>query len=361
MNSHNFAGTEQNTSFMTQHYSNIRQIIIALVILLLKAACTMPETATPPPPAYSDAIYWFLDPETQTSHEADIFYVYPTLGSEKEGNDGKPALLANVSLPEERDAAFSNQRFNREVYAGEDFNFFAPFYRQLTMNAYIYGPQQVNSLMKIPVSDITSAFDHYMEHHNNGRPFILLGHSQGSSVLLELLKHGMKPKYFEQMVAAYLIGWQITQEELDEFPERLKPAQGKDDTGVIILYNSLTSIEAKSPRIERSVVCINPLNWKTDSTYAAKEEQLGIVRYNRTAGKYDTIPHFTGAYIQDHYLICTGVDPAAVYNEELSDLFPYGNLHFMDSWLYALNLKANMKARFAKFYLQQSKPQLNKN
>jgi hypothetical protein len=179
---------------MTQYNSNIRQIIIALALLLLKAACSMPETATPPAPVYAEAVYWFSDPATQSAKQADIFYVYPTLGFRKEGKDGKQALLANVSLPEERDAAFSNQRFNSEVYAGEDFNFYAPFYRQLTMNACNFGPRQVNQLMKIPVSDITRAFEHYMEHHNNGRPFILLGHSQGSAVLLELLKHGMKPK-----------------------------------------------------------------------------------------------------------------------------------------------------------------------
>jgi hypothetical protein len=43
------------------------------------------------------------------------------------------------------------------------------------------------------------------------------------------------------------------------------------------------------------------------------------------------------------------VDPAGVFNEELKDLFPYGNLHFMDSWLYALNLKANMAERVEVF------------
>jgi len=118
---------------------------------------------------------------------------------------------------------------------------------------------------------------------------------------------------------------------------------------VIIMYNSLTILEARSPRINLSVVCINPLNWKTDSTMATREEHLGIVRFNRETRQYDTIPHFTGAYIQDHYLICTDVDPAVVFNEELKDLFPYGNLHFMDSWLYALNLKVNMAERAEAF------------
>jgi hypothetical protein len=330
-------------------HSNIRRLIYLIALLLLKAACTLPETATPPPPDYGNAVFWFLDPGSQTSRKADIFYLYPTLGFGRESTDGKQALLADVSLQEERDAAFSNQRFNHEVYAGGDYNFFAPLYRQLTMNAYTFVPRRVRQLKQIPASDITHAFNHYMEHYNHGRPFVLLGHSQGSAVLLELLKHGMKPQYMQQMVAAYLIGWQITPEELVEFPDRLKPAIGRYDTGVIILYNSLTNIEAKSPRIDRSVVCINPLNWKTDTTFAPREQHLGILRFNREAGRYDTIRHFTGAYIQDHYLICPDVDPSAVYNEELSGLFPFGNLHFMDSWLFALNLKTNMAERLAAF------------
>jgi hypothetical protein len=177
-----------------------------------------------------------------------------------------------------------------------------------------------------------------------------LGHSQGSAVLLELLKYYMSQEQYEQMIAAYLIGWQITGEELEAFPDRLIPARGSTDTGVIIMYNSLTTLEARSPQIDRSVICINPLNWKTDSTIATREEHLGIVRFNRETFQYDTIPRFTGAYIQDHYLICTDVDPAVVFNEELKDLFPYGNLHFMDSWLYALNLKANMAERAEAFF-----------
>ena len=303
----------------------------------------------PPEPDYSNPVYWFPDPADQTTKAVDIFYVYPTLGPGSQGENGQPALLTDISKKEERDAAFGNQRFNREVYAGSDYNFFAPFYRQQTMNAYTENQETAAQLSQVPVSDIAAAFSHYMTHYNQGRPFMLLGHSQGSAVLLELLKHGMKPEHFEQMVAAYLIGWQITQDELDEFPDRLKPAQRNDDTGVIILYNSLTTIEAKSPRIGQSVVCINPLNWKTDSTFAGSDQHLGIVRYNRGKGAYDTIPNFTGAYIQDHYLICPDVDPATVYNDELKELFPYGNLHFMDSWLYALNLKENMAERVAAF------------
>ncbi|MFN2395623.1 MAG: DUF3089 domain-containing protein [Bacteroidales bacterium] len=325
------------------------QFLIPLLTVFFLACNTIGKEndLIPPEPDYHDPVYWFLNPAEQTSRAVDIFYVYPTLGFSIDSVN--PAFLTDISRQESRDAAFSNQRFNDQVYAGAEYNFFAPFYRQRTMNALTEDLENTEQIMQVPILDIAAAFDLYMTRYNRGRPFILLGHSQGSAVLLELLKCHMSQEQYEQMIAAYLIGWQITGEELEAFPDRLIPALGSSDTGVIIMYNSLTTLDAKSPRIDRSVVCINPLNWKTDSTMATREEHLGIVRFNRDNGQYDTIPYFTGAYIKDHYLICTDVDPAGVFNEELKDLFPYGNLHFMDSWLYALNLKANMAERAEAF------------
>lgn len=336
--------------YTSRHYS------VFFLLLLALLACHSKQYITPPPaPDYSQTTYWYGQTEQAGNKPVDVFYVYPTLGNQPIDDDGQALLLSDISQPDQRQAAFGNQRFNQEVYAGADYNFYAPFYRQTTMFAlqHVVDSNVRNQLRAVPEQDIAKAFEHYMTHFNKGRPFILLGHSQGSTMLLQLLKNHMDDEAFSLMVAAYLIGWQINREELDDFPTRLKPARGQDDTGVIVMFNSLTHIGAKSPVISQSEVCINPLNWKTDNTPAGREEHAGIVRYNKEKGQYDTIPHFTGAYIQDHYLICTDIDAASVYQEALGDLFPLGNLHFMDSWLYALNLKDNMATRAANFVLQQ--------
>lgn len=330
----------------------MKPTLLIICLFLFFIGCSQPasqELVIPQAPDYSMTTYWYLDPAGQTTKAADIFYVYPTLGNSSTSEEGQILYFTDVSQQHERDAALGNQRFNQQVYAADDYNFFAPFYRQRTMDAYQADPALMEHHSTIPVEDIADAFNHYMTNYNQGRPFLLLGHSQGSAVLLELLKHHITDEQLELMVAAYLIGWQVTAEELEVFPSRIIPATGSDDTGVIIMYNSLTTLDAKSPSINRSVVCINPLNWKTDNTPANKEEHMGIVRYNREKGQYDTVPHFTGAYIKEHYLICPDVDPAMVYQEELAEMFPYGNLHFMDSWLYTLNLKANMAERVGSF------------
>lgn len=312
--------------------------------------CIYPDgDIVPVEPDYHNPVYWYGNPAEETDKAVDIFYVYPTLGTSPVDDGGNKLFYTNVDKQGERDAADGNQRFNKYVYAREDYNFYSPFYRQMTMEVYGMGRDAVKQKEGIPAYDIIRSFQYYMKHYNNGRPFILLGHSQGSQLLIGLLKYGMTAKQQKQMVAAYLIGYEITKTELALYPRRLKPAKGRDDIGVVILYNSLTAIDAKAPMLNNSAVCINPVNWKTDGTPATKEEHKGIVRYDAATDTYTTIPNYTGVYVQDHYLICTDVDPNECYMEALKNDFPFGCLHFMDSWLYAVNLKENMAVRVARY------------
>jgi hypothetical protein len=91
----------------------------------------------------------------------------------------------------------------------------------------------------IPTTDATVAFDYYIKHLNNGRPFILVGHSQGAIVLSNLLSGYMKenPVVYKNMIAAYVIGWPITSEYLAQNPH-LKFAEGPDETVATIAQGS---------------------------------------------------------------------------------------------------------------------------
>lgn len=321
----------------------------ALLFLGFTAFVSAQQVAIPLQPDYENAIYWYGELKTPVENKIDIFYVYPTVETRPIDENGNRLYYTNIDQKTERDVAAATQRFNMNVYGRGKYNFFAPFYRQITMDTYAGGKELVLERIPVPVSDIAAAFDYYIKHLNGGRPFILLGHSQGSQMIIELLKHHLTSDQRKSMIAAYTMGYEITAAELAQHPTKLRPAQSADDLGVIILYNSLTNISAKSPVIDRSAVCINPLNWKTDGTPAAKDAHKGIVRYDKKAGQYITITNFTGAYIADNYLICTDIDPKVCYIEEFKELFPFGNLHTMDSWLYAVNIGENMDLRAAKF------------
>ena len=135
---------------------------------------------------YADTTYWYsLGDE---SHTADVFYVYPTVSTiSYEDNDS--SWFADITLPEVREEANGNQRFNKMLYG--EYNFYAPYYRQMIFEAYSQPAPILDSLTQIAVKDVNDAFQYYMANFNHGRPFFLMGHSQGSQMLIELLKNGM--------------------------------------------------------------------------------------------------------------------------------------------------------------------------
>ena len=99
--------------------------------------------------------------------------------------------------------------------------------------------QQKANIQHVPLVDVTAAFEYYLQHYNKGRPFILVGHSQGSAVLKFLLSDYMKshPDVYKRMIAAYVVGQSITPQYLAQNPH-LKFGTGPDDTGVILSWNT---------------------------------------------------------------------------------------------------------------------------
>ena len=83
-------------------------------------------------------------------------------------------------------------------------------------------------------------------------------------------------RHLEKMVAAYVLGYSFTTEDLAANPA-LKFAEGADDTGVIVSWNTEgpgNKYEENSV-VKPGAIAINPLNWKRDDTYAPASENLG--------------------------------------------------------------------------------------
>jgi hypothetical protein len=145
------------------------------------------------------------------------------------------------------------------------------------------------ALLGIPYDDITAALDYYFENCNGGRPFIIAGHSQGSAMVLLLLRTYFKdhPEYYARMIAAYAIGYSITKEDLAE-NAHMKFATGESDTGVIISWHAEgpKNVEANRPTcaLLPGGISINPLNWKRDETYAPASMNLGSIVLDEKTG-----------------------------------------------------------------------------
>jgi Protein of unknown function (DUF3089)/CHRD domain len=129
----------------------------------------------------------------------DCFYVYPTVQLGTEGNAPFEGDHANEVYTARAQAA----RFSSacEVYA--------PLYRQVTLGADRGGPINFGALA---YADVAAAFRSYLEGVDDGRPFLLLGHSQGSSHLRRLVAEQIDndPALRDRFLSAMLLGTTVS-------------------------------------------------------------------------------------------------------------------------------------------------------
>lgn len=295
---------------------------------------------------YSDSTYWYSYGDTVC--DADIFYVYPTV-STLSFIDNDSSWYADISLANVRKEANDNQRFNKMLYDG--YNFYAPYYRQMIMETYFQPEEIMKQCAVFAAQDVKDAFQYYMEHANGGRPFFMVGHSQGSQMLIDLLKNGMTNEQRQLLVAAYCIGYKVTADELAQYPEQLCPAKDSCDLGKLIIFNSIADTASISPIVSKDdVVGINPLTWDATLDTVSASLHLGMAKYNDARDSILIIPYQTGGYLYKHNFICDSIAPEPYFIPAYESLFPYGVLHFADSWLFAGNVKENMQCRLRAYW-----------
>jgi Protein of unknown function (DUF3089) len=130
----------------------------------------------------------------------DCFYVYPTVSGQPTGN-------SNLQVdPEERSIAlYQAARYSQYCRV------FAPMYRQETLAGIGQGKPTTTPNPAIALSDVENAFATYLKKDNHGRGFVLIGHSQGSFVLRELIAKDIDPKpaVRRRMISAILMGGNV--------------------------------------------------------------------------------------------------------------------------------------------------------
>ncbi|MGO9932721.1 MAG: DUF3089 domain-containing protein [Steroidobacteraceae bacterium] len=158
-------------------------------------ACTVPQDATV---IAVDGTFTQEKFNPAKNPPIDCFYVYPTVSTESTGNSD----LA-INEPEKRVVKAQFARFASKC------RLFAPMYRQVTLTAL----RAMISGNPIPVdrelgyNDVLAAWNYYLAHDNKGRGFVLVGHSQGSGVLTQLIKNEIDGKPIQsRLISAILMG-----------------------------------------------------------------------------------------------------------------------------------------------------------
>ena len=296
--------------------------------------------AIPPAPDYAQKENWLACPPNPDPGKVDVFWVYPTVLMDDSH------WLQDVNDRETLGAAQRTIERQASVFAGKT-NLYAPFYRQANLAVLSLDPKARDEVMKICLEDVGRAFDYYLKHLNLNRPFILAGHSQGSDMLIEMaVEKWGRTGAEDRLVAAYLIGWSITQEDLLE-NKALTICREARQINCFISYNSVApGLQDKAPTILPRAVAVNPISWKTDSILAPAADNLGSVFF-REDGSCQTITGFASAQVQGGGLAVTAKDPSLLKSPSAS--FPEGVYHAFDYSLFYENLKANVEERIRAF------------
>jgi Protein of unknown function (DUF3089) len=128
----------------------------------------------------------------------DCFYVYPTVSTDTGGNSDMTAGPEENGVVRAQLARFASQC-----------RVFAPLYRQATLTALraatTASPIAVDRALGY--NDVLDAWNHYLQHDNNGRGVVLIGHSQGSGVLTQLMRNEIDGKPVQsKLISALLLG-----------------------------------------------------------------------------------------------------------------------------------------------------------
>ena len=132
----------------------------------------------------------------------DCFYVYPTVSHD--------AGLNSDLIPD----ANEETRVTRDQLArfGSVCRTFAPIYRQMTIGAItaVMTGGDVSAAGRIAYGDVSNALHQYLATRNPDRPFVLIGQSQGSLLLQQLLANEIEGKPIaKRMLLAIVPGYNV--------------------------------------------------------------------------------------------------------------------------------------------------------
>ena len=249
---------------------------------------TAPFTSdrTPKAPDYSKSQSWavlpgeyppvldFCGPHTDQA-SADVFYIYPTLFADKK-NSGWNADIFNAEIRRE----VLQQAVKYQASAWHDAgNLYVPFYRQAHYRIFVEPYKKGGEpAWELAYADVRNAFQYYLENYNQGKPIVIASHSQGSMHAKRLLAEFFDQKPLQkQLVAAYLVGTKISEDEYKSLPALWTPQA----TGGVVSWN--TYKKGKLPKNfdqwYQGGLTTNPVTWDRQPQ-SKKYQHKGVLYRN---------------------------------------------------------------------------------
>jgi len=268
--------------------------------------------------------------DNQEIADVDVFFVHPTsFASQRKWN----LELDNNRIHRRTD--IGTILHQASVFNGAC-KVYAPRYRQATLQSYFVKSNKRDDAFELAYSDVKAAFQYYLDNYNNGRPFILAGHSQGTDHLVSIIHEMIEGKTLgNRMVAAYLVGMPV----YESYFKYLKPCRNEHSTGCYVSWSSIERGDEQEGFFTGAVVT-NPLTWTTDTTYAASELNKGTVLWNFKNVAKESVD----AQVHNGMLWVTKPKVSG------SSLVRTNNYHPFDYNFYWVNIRENVQTRINAFW-----------
>jgi len=320
-------------------------------------------SALPDRPDPADLVPAGIDVPGQGQQPIDTFFIHPT-GYLKS---------ASWTSPMDPDSGTEENTLWMMANQASAFNgccnVYAPRYREATIVSY-FGPLAVrDEVLGFAYQDVKRAFEYYLAHYNQGRPFVIASHSQGSHHAMRLLSEVIDSSDLHQrMVAAYLIGSiiiPVSPAWLDSM-SHISACQSAEDLHCVVHWDTMPE---GAPALERSEdsLCTNPLSWRVNEEMASADLNEGAVvpegTYNMAFGGSDDEPtrqkfeslgsplkEQTWARCKDGSLYVSSQDGTGFEAMGSGNL---GSYHGLDYALFYMNVHNNAKLRSSRFLTGQ--------
>ena len=213
---------------------------------------------------------------TSKKKNADVFYVYPTLLTDK--ND--PSWNADIKdISIRRDILEKAIVFQASAWV-KAANLYVPFYRQAHYRIFFepYSKQGKGAGV-IAYQDVKKAFEYYLENYNNSKPIIIAAHSQGSIHAIRLLKDFFDGKPLQKkLIAAYLVGTRVNIDEFTSIPLLKTP----EAVGGFVSWNTykMNHLPKSYEKWFKGGVVSNPISWD-ESLKGSNKQHLGVLASNK--------------------------------------------------------------------------------
>jgi Protein of unknown function (DUF3089) len=188
----------------------------------------------------------------------DCFYVYPTVSDQK-------TATANFNIdPELRSIAL----YQAARYSS-DCRVYAPVYRQNTLASLLGTVKATPEETARIYTDVRDSWRDYLHNYNHGRGVVLIGHSQGTFVLRQLITKEIdsKPAARKLLISGLLMGGNVLVKKGSDVGgdfKHVRACRSRSQTGCVVAFSTFgepppaEAIFGRTTSPGLRVLCTNP-------------------------------------------------------------------------------------------------------